>query len=294
MKRYLSGRFALLSSVVASLVIPGGVFAITIFSVGGDNTTGSIQGTVDAFRLALGNPNNGNAPGPLDSGRREINWDGGGSPDNSSGGTPFNVFLNTRGAQFTTPTPGTGFLQGPLSGGVGNGFDGFFNNSTLSETFGVFSQLRLFSPVGSNITEASFFIPGTNGGVPASVRGFGAIFTDVDLLGSTSIEFFDIHNNPIFSQNVAPGTPNIVDNKTFSFLGAIGDAGEEIFRVRITSGNTPISPGARDGVSGVDLVAMDDFLYAEPRRVPDSGSGVALMGLGLSFIFFCRRTLAVS
>src|SRR5438874_1674367 len=44
------------------------------FNVGGSNLTSSIQGTVDAFRAALGDPNNGNAPGPLFSGRREINW----------------------------------------------------------------------------------------------------------------------------------------------------------------------------------------------------------------------------
>src|SRR5262249_568574 len=36
----------------------------------------AIQGTVDAFRTALGNPNNGNAAGTT-GGRREINWDGG-------------------------------------------------------------------------------------------------------------------------------------------------------------------------------------------------------------------------
>src|SRR5262249_30329760 len=40
-------------------------------------TAGAIQGTVDAYRAALGGPNNGNASGPLSSGRREINWDGG-------------------------------------------------------------------------------------------------------------------------------------------------------------------------------------------------------------------------
>ena len=41
-------------------------------------TAASIQSSVDAFRAALGDPNNANAPGPLASGRREINWDGGG------------------------------------------------------------------------------------------------------------------------------------------------------------------------------------------------------------------------
>ena len=40
---------------------------------------------------------------------------------------------------------------------------------------------------------------------------------------------------------------------------------------------------------------MDDFIYAEPKSVPESGSGIALMGLGLGFVlFFYRRSLAVS
>src|SRR5262245_54262455 len=37
-------------------------------------TAASIQSTVDAYRAALGDPNNGNNPGPLADGRREINW----------------------------------------------------------------------------------------------------------------------------------------------------------------------------------------------------------------------------
>src|SRR5262249_61047952 len=58
------------------------------FDVGGSNLTSSIQGTVDAFRAALGNPNNGNAAGPLVSGRREINWDGGGDTKPGPGPPP--------------------------------------------------------------------------------------------------------------------------------------------------------------------------------------------------------------
>ena len=41
----------------------------------------SIQSTVDTFRAKFGGMNNGNATGPLMSGRREINWDGGGNND---------------------------------------------------------------------------------------------------------------------------------------------------------------------------------------------------------------------
>jgi hypothetical protein len=44
---------------------------------GGPDAT-SIHATVNDFRAAAAKPNNGNAPGPLFTGRRAINWDGGG------------------------------------------------------------------------------------------------------------------------------------------------------------------------------------------------------------------------
>ena len=79
-------RFSLMLPIACAaitLAAPGTSKAGFItFSVGGNTTTASIQGTVDAFRAVVGNPNNGNAAGPLNSGRREINWDGGGArPD---------------------------------------------------------------------------------------------------------------------------------------------------------------------------------------------------------------------
>ena len=70
------------------------------------------------------------------------------------------MFLNTRGGQFTTP--GTGLSQAPPSGGPQGGLAGLFNNPTYGDIFSTFSPLRLFTPVGSNITEALFFVPGTN------------------------------------------------------------------------------------------------------------------------------------
>src|SRR5881397_4016392 len=114
----------------------------TVFQAAGP-TAASIQSTVDAFRAALGDPNNGNAPGPLAGGRREINWDGGGNVDVTTPPVnPFNVFANTRGGQFTTP--GTGLSQAPPSGGPTNGLAGLFNNTTYGTTFSTFSPLRLF------------------------------------------------------------------------------------------------------------------------------------------------------
>ena len=156
----------------------------TVFQAAGPTVDSikSIQSTVDAFRAALVDHNNMNNPGPLPltSGHREINWDGAGGADTSTTPpvTPFNVFLNTRGAQFTTP--GIGLSQAPASGGAQGGLEVLFNNPTYEDIFSTFSPSRLFTPVGSNITEALFFVPGTNGGDPATVRGFGAVFTDVD------------------------------------------------------------------------------------------------------------------
>jgi hypothetical protein len=125
------GHRAAFAFIVASVIAGTGLAAQAapiVFQVGGTDDPTTIQGTVDAFRTALGNPNNANAPGPLGSGRREINWDGGGSTATTSPVTPFNVFLNTRGGQFTTP--GTGLSQA-TPGGLGT----LLSNPTYADTF---------------------------------------------------------------------------------------------------------------------------------------------------------------
>jgi hypothetical protein len=233
----------------------------------------SIQSTVDAFRAVPGfETNNGNNPGPLNNGRREINWDGGNPNvlDTTPPVTPFNVFLNTRGSQFTTP--GLGLSQAPPSGGPQGGLAVLFGNPTYGDIFRAFSKSRLFTPVGSNITEASFFIPGTNGTVPATVRGFGAIFADVDQPdgsgpgtkrgnrhASTLIEFFDAQRQLLFSSFV-PASPG---DGGLSFFGIVFDDAR-IASVRIETGD--VAPGPNDDRKH-DIVVMDDFIYGEPQLV---------------------------
>jgi hypothetical protein len=226
--------------------------------------SGDITGAVNQCRTALGDPNNGNTAGPLASGRREINWDGGGANDTTTAPvTPFDVFLNTRGGRFTTP--GTGLSQAPPSGGLQGGLAGLFNNLTYGTTFSTFSPLRLFTPVGSNITDALFFLPGSNGTVPATVTGFGAVFSDIDVPNSASIQFF--------AGGASLGTffaPVRTDSAGLSFLCVTFNAFERASRVQITSGQGALGAGVNDISDGgtTDLVVMDDFLYSEPKNLP--------------------------
>lgn len=255
---------------VLSVLLPLAVrqaHAQAVFQAAGP-TAESIQGTVDAYRAALGDPNNGNAAGPLTSGRREINWDGGGSDATTDPVTPFTVFLNSRGGQFTTP--GAGLSQAPPSGGPQGGLAVLFNNPTYGTIFSPFSPLRLFTPVGSNITEALFFVPGTNGSTPAAVSGFGAVFAGVDhpdgsgpapkRRASTQLEYFGGDGTLLFSSFV-PASP---EDGSLSFFGIVFDDAR-IARVRITAGNT--APGPNNNLRH-DIVMMDDFIYGEPQPLP--------------------------
>jgi hypothetical protein len=266
---------ALAYSVVSLAILAGSAAAdFTEFSVGG-STPASIQATVDAFRAALGNPNNANNPGPIVGGRREINWDGGGAVTAAASGSTLTAFQNTRGATFTTP--GTGFLQTPLDVAELTGI-----NPTYSTLFTTFSPVRIFTPTGSNITDATFSLPGTAGATPATISGFGAVFTDVDLANVTKMEFFDLGGNSLDVLNVPQGVAGTAPNGSLSFMGGIANAGERIARVRITTGNSALGPNDLP-VDNVDIVAMDDFLYSEPIAVPEPASLLLVIGaLGCS------------
>ena len=252
---------ALAGSLLAAPIDAG---AVTIFSDAGANAA-AIQDTVDAYRAALGDPNNANNPGPLGAGRREINWDGGGVIDGTAPVTPFVVFQNTRGGTFTTP--GIGLTQAAATGGL---LSLDLINPTYATLFAPFSPNRLFTPLGSNVMDGSFSIPGSGGALAAGVRGFGAVFSDVDLSGVTSIAYFDTDGNllGVFDVPAFPG------DQTFSFLGITTDANESLIgSFRIITGTAALGPNESPTL---DLVVMDDFFYGEPQLV-----SVQLLAIGL-------------
>jgi hypothetical protein len=261
-------------------LIPGTVAhaGFTVFEAAGPNPA-AITPTRDAFRDAVGGGTVAGANGSFGGVRREINWDG--VPDARSDPNPLSAdFYNTtspRGVVFSTP--GTGFLVSANAGGATPPLFGFPND------FQTFSPQKLFTAVNSNITDVSFFVPGTN--IAATTDAFGLIFVDVEQAGSTHIDFFDRNNTLIFTR-----TALVAGNQGLSFLGAVANVGEQIARVRITSGaNTIVANGALGNLID-DVAVMDDFFYAEPlaaATAPEPAS-LALLGLGSLGLLGCGWT----
>ena len=254
-------------------------------------TAADITATRDLFRVDLGGGTTAGANGSFGGLRREINWDGvpaNFSAPNQLPATFFNV-NSPRGVIFSTPGSGFEVSGAPTDAGAGQPAAPNFGNidPTYSSTFATFSPSRLFASLGSNVTDISFFVPGTN--TPAVTSGFGVVFTDVDLPNMTSLQLFDV-NHSLLGTFYAPA---LAGNQTFSFVG-VSFPTPVIASVRIVAGNVPLGPGAVDQNGNVvDVVAMDDFLYAEPVAIPEPSTiAMLVIGGGLLLRAARRRKLA--
>jgi hypothetical protein len=212
--------------------------------------TGDIQTKVDEYRALLGDPRNGGKTGPQPNGRREIGWDGVPAQfDNGDNLFPAD-FFNNLGAVFTTS--GTGFRNdSTLFTGV---------DSSYAGQFAVFSANKIFSPVGSNVLEVTFHVPGTT--TPALSSGFGAVFSDVDTPGATHLEYYANDGRLLGRYDV----PTRSDATGLSFVGIKYDS-VAVARVKITLGQGALGAGVADVSAGgtQDLVVVDDFLFGEPQ-----------------------------
>ncbi|HEY3099285.1 MAG TPA: hypothetical protein VGL14_10280 [Methylomirabilota bacterium] len=272
--------FSILLVVIVMFQTP--VWAVTVESATGANPA-AITGARDAFRTDLGGGTVAGANGSFGGLRREINWDGVPDALSAPNNLPANFFnVNSpRGAIFATP--GTGFQVSANAGVAPIEFGNI--DATYSSTFAAFSPQRLFTALGSNILDVSFFVPGTS--IPATVSGFGSVFTDVDLANTTSIQYFTAADTSL-GTFFAPAT---VGSETLSFLGVFFDGGERVARVRITNGTTALGAGVTDQNGNTrDLVVMDDFLYSEPLAIPEPAS-IVLVTAGVALSAILGRSL---
>ena len=216
---------------------------------------GDIGPAVRRYRRLLG-PDNGGAPGGDPAGRREINGDG--VPDRlaSPNGYPSRFFNartapRARGAVLTTPGRGLRVSADADNPAVAAPRFGDINPA-YTAAFRTFSAERLFSPVGSNVVNLTFRVPGTDR--RAVVRGFGAVYTGIDEPENTAFTFFDAQGRVLGRFNAPVG------RRKLSFLGVAFDEAV-VARVRIAYGNRALGP---DEGRGVDVAVMDDFIFGEP------------------------------
>jgi hypothetical protein len=256
------------AAVAAALALAAPASAAPVVRQASGAAAADIDDAVELYREDLGEPNNMGAPGPFDSGRREINWDAVPavvSEPNAFPGDFFNgdAAPRARGAVFANSGN-----QFSVSGGGEGGEPIRFSslNPSYPTAFGSFSPEKLFAPIGSTDTDVDFFVPGT--ATPASSTGFGAVFTDVDNAGTTKIELFDDYGRRLGSWDAPP----FDGDGGYSFLGISFDEGETVGLARITTGDGELeASGSPDDVTQGgedDLVALDDFLYGEPQQSP--------------------------
>ena len=229
---------------------------------------GDITAAVERYRTLLG-PDNGAEPGSKPTGRREINWDK--VPDEMAAPNfmPADFFNapkapRARGAHFSTPGRGVQ-VSARRDNPTGTAVRFGHINPTYTGIFKTFSEERLFSPIGSNVVDMTFYVPGT--GTPALTRGFGAVYTDVDQ-ERTHFEYFDRDGKSLGNFTVP------IANNGLSFLGVVFDR-PVVARARIEYGTAALGP---DDSPKNDVSVMDDFIYGEPQaaapaRVSPGSSG---------------------
>ncbi len=220
---------------------------------------GDIAGVVDQYRALLGE-NNGGDPGTKGpTGYREINWDT--IPDEFSAPNFYTSdFFNQpeapRARGIVLNTPGEGLMVSANASNSNGTLPRFGNiNPQYAEIFKTFSEEKLFSPIGSNLVTITFFVPGSN--TPATVRGFGAVYTDVDTT-HTAFEYFDKDGNSLGSFE----TP--IADHGLSFLGVVFDEAI-IASVEVRYGTGALGPD--DGAGDVDVAVMDNFIFGEPQAI---------------------------
>lgn len=218
-------------------------------------SSGDISGSINNFRQLLGNKLN-TTPGAI-GGRREINWDG--VPDSLIGKPLPDHFLNnTAPGAPASQQRGLVYDSEELFQVSKSNFSEV--NAAAANQFAPFSGANVFTNTSANLWDVGFEIPGQD--VPATVSGFGIVFTDVDLENNTSLEFFS--GGKSLGKFFAPKHDALSKH---SFLGVYFKT-QRITKIKVQHGNGLLVSGESDITNGgsKDFVILDDFLYDEPVK----------------------------
>jgi hypothetical protein len=215
---------------------------------------GNISAKVDEFRQLLGATLN-TAPGAV-GGRREINWEG--VPDSLLGQTLPNDFFNPAGNDPALAVRQRGLEYEPTGNFMVSKVNFEEINSQAAGQFSAFSGSKTFANVNSDLWNITPEVPGQD--VAATVKGFGIVFSDVDVANSTFIEFF--------SEQKSLGkfyVPVRTGSSSHSFLGVYFKK-EKVTKIRVGHDGV-LGDGGKDvsqQAGAHDLITLDDFLYDEP------------------------------
>lgn len=243
-----------------------------VVMTGSAATPSGLGGVTGEFRalVSAGGTNNG-AGGTFPDGRREVGWDVASmDPFQVPAAMPGNFFnaFSHRGLELTTP----GSLR--VSGRTASGSpDVRFStlNPSVAANLQTFSPERLLAVYGARTVEATFFMPSAPS-QRAYVRGFGAVYADVTVFGPSRLEAFGRSGALLASVEVPAAAGGL------SFAGVWIDDGEWIDRVRLTVGQAGIETLG----GALDVVALDDFIYAEPQVVPEPGVATLVLASALA------------
>jgi len=232
-------------------ILPSTKNKVYIVSDSGE-TPDSISATVDHFTTLLEQSDESNSTRKF----RRITWDRTPEEFSAPNRLPSNFFLRT-GLSLLNPVGGFMVSAGDQSSSSGNATALRFGNLNpdYEQLFSNFSAQKLFTPLDSTITVADFVVPSS--GKKASITGFGVVFTNVQLLGSATVQVFDDS-----CQNVGTFVAPIGN---LSFVGVFLTS-SKISRVILTSGTTPLGRNTIDDLdNNINVVAMDDFFFSEPK-----------------------------
>ena len=174
---------------------------------------------------------------------------------------------------------------------------GQFPAFTPGNTFAMFDATS--GKFDDRFIAQSFVLPGT--ATVAGTRGFGAIFGDVEVAGTSSIEYFGRNAS---GDRISLGKFDVPVGQSgeHEFLGVVFDdaiVADVLLTVGTNAlfsfdGTTITSFGPESLLAGIDLAVTDDFVFATPQQLRAVPIPSTLLLLAIPALFLMRRYSAAT